>query len=421
MPTSAPSPQPIRLFVAYARADDDFRRELLKTLADWKRQGLIVDIWSDREIAPGKDWDGAIKDALNAADLILVLMSRDSIASEYIASVEIVRALERHQRGEARVVPVVIKPCDWQSTKLAKLQIVPPGGKPLSKYSDPEDFWLDVRNELKKVVLELQGIRATTVAVRPPAPKVLPTPVLVQPPPTPRGPAPGEVRTNPADGQPYVWIPPGEFLMGASPDDNEAYDWEKPQHRVEITRGFWIGQTPVTADAYQRFVSATKHAKPPKPRFTQTGQHPAVNVSWNDALAYCKWAGGRLPTEAEWEYAARGGNPAPRYGEIEKIAWFDKNSGGATHPVGHLAANACWLFDTLGNVWEWCSDWFSDGYYKDSPPKDPRGPDSGEHRSLRGGGWSFNAGLVRVSNRFWDLPDDRDFGLGFRCVREVIP
>lgn len=168
MPASTTSPRPIHLFVAYARADEDFRRELLKTLADWKREGLIVDIWSDREIAPGKDWDDAIKDALNAADLILVLMSRDSIASEYIASVEIVRALERHASGEARVVPVVIKPCDWPSTKLAKLQIVPSSGKARSKYADPEDFWLDVRSELKKVVLELQAVRAR-IAAAPPA------------------------------------------------------------------------------------------------------------------------------------------------------------------------------------------------------------------------------------------------------------
>src|ERR1022692_4866120 len=222
MPTSATSPRPIRLFVAYARSDDAFRRELLKTLADWRREGLIVDIWSDREIAPGKDWDDAIKDALNAADLILVLMSRDSIASEYIASVEIVRALERHERGEARVVPVVIKPCDWPSTKLAKLQVVPSSGKPLSKYADPEDFWLDVRHDLKKVVLELRTAQAQAASATGQAPGV-PSLLAPEKPRSLAGPSLGEVRTNPADGQPYVWIPPGEFLMGASPDDKEAY------------------------------------------------------------------------------------------------------------------------------------------------------------------------------------------------------
>jgi formylglycine-generating enzyme required for sulfatase activity len=421
MPTSAPSPQPIRLFIAYAREDDAFRRELLDTLADWKRENLIVHIWSDHEIVPGEEWDNTIKNALAAADLIVFLMSRKSIASEYIAGVEIVRALERHQRGEARVVPVVIKPCDWQSTKLAKLQIVPHDGKPQSAYKDPEDFWLDVRNELKKVVLELRNARAQAPSGPGPEQKVTPPLVRVLKPPIAVGPAPGDVRTHPLDRRPYVWIPSGVFQMGALPDDSEAYDREKPQHSVEIARGFWIGQTPVTVDAYQRFVAVAKHRRLPRPSFAQTGQHPVVNVSWDDAVAYCKWAGGRLPTEAEWEYAARGGNPAPRYGELEKVAWFDKNSASGTHPVGQLAANAYGLFDTLGNVWEWCRDWFSDSYYTDSPPKDPGGPGSGDYRVLRGGSWNGYARFARASFRYRNQPDIRNFNLGFRCVREVIP
>jgi hypothetical protein len=182
MPTSSSSssPQPIRLFVAYAREDDAFRRKLLVTLADWKRQNLIADIWSDREIVPGKQWDDAIREALDAADLILVLMSHDSIASEYMASVEIVRALERHNRGEARVVPVVIRSCDWTSTPLGHLQAVPPGGKPLSKYADPDEFWLDVRNELKKVVGELRDARVNVVANSTPMPEAAPVQAVVE-------------------------------------------------------------------------------------------------------------------------------------------------------------------------------------------------------------------------------------------------
>jgi formylglycine-generating enzyme required for sulfatase activity len=421
MATSPTSPRPIHLFVAYARADEEFRRELLKTLADWKREGLIVDIWSDREIAPGKEWDDAIKDALNAADLILVLMSRDSIASQYIASVEIVRALERHERREARVVPVVIRSCDWTSTKLGRLQAVPASAKPLSKYADPDDFWLDVKNELKKVVLELNNARAQAAGAPLPASEI---PATLTSAPEHRaaiGSTPGEVRTNPADGQPYVWIPPGEFLMGASPDNKEAYPDEKPLHRVEITRGFWIGQTPVTVDAYRRFVTVTKGQMPKEPSFAQTGRHPVVNVDWNAAAAYCQWAGGHLPSEAEWEYAARAGNASPRYGQLEKIAWFDKNAGGATHPVAQLEPNAYGLCDTLGNVWEWCSDWFADSYYKTSPPKDPRGPDKGTSRSLRGGSWYDFAWDARVSFRSRNHPGFRDNNLGFRCVREVIP
>src|ERR1035438_6307995 len=289
MPTPATSPRPIRMFVAYAREDDAFRRELIDTLADWKRDNLIESIWSDREILPGEEWDHTIEVALDSADLILLLMSRKSIASEYMAGKEIVRALERHERGEARVVPMVVRSCDWQSTKLAKLQVIPRGGTPLSKYSDPDDFWLDVRNELKAVVRELQKHRGDAAAVRAPATEVVPPTQTTQA----TDPALGEVRTNFFDGQPYLWISPGEFLMGASPGDDAALEREKPQHRVQITRGFWIGKTPVTVNAYRRFVAAKQSQMPPEPGFAQTGEHPVVKVSWNDAVAYCQWAGGR--------------------------------------------------------------------------------------------------------------------------------
>jgi formylglycine-generating enzyme required for sulfatase activity/cellulose biosynthesis protein BcsQ len=394
------SRRPLRVFVAYARQDEEVRRELLDTIADWQREGVIESVWSDREIAPGEIWDQRIKEAVESADLILVLMSRNSLASEYIASVELVRALERHERGEARVVPIIVRPCDWQSSRLARLQVLPSGGKPISRYADPEDFWLDVRQGLKKIVQEISfaGNRIELPAMN----------------------ALERTGTNPVDNQPYVWIPPGEFQMGASVDDADATVHERPQHRVAITSGFWISQTPVTVEAYLRFVAACKRKMPEEPDFPQLNKHPVMNVTWQDARDYCAWAGGRLPTEAEWEYAARGGSSAPRYGPLDSIAWYIQNSGSQTHAVGQLAPNSFGAYDMLGNVWEWCQDWFSDDYYKSSAYHDPAGPKEGKHRVSRGGAWYTDAGEVRVSARDFQPPAFRFNGLGFRCVREVI-
>jgi len=234
-------------------------------------------------------------------------------------------------------------------------------------------------------------------------------------------PRPGEVRTNSQDGQPYVWIPPGSFQMGCSPSDSECDADEKPPHPVTIARGFWMGQTPVTVGAYKKFAKATGRSLPSAPSFPQDDTHPVVNVDWEDAKAYCTWAGGRLPTEAEWEYAARSGSTAARLGELDQIAWYAGNSGGHTHPVATKAPNQWGLYDVLGNVWEWCADWFDPEWYQKREEKDPSGPPKGELRVLRGGSWDLVPRVVRVSFRGWSQPVYRFGGIGFRCGREVIP
>ena len=231
----------------------------------------------------------------------------------------------------------------------------------------------------------------------------------------------GAVRENLKDGLKYVWIPPGTFMMGCSPGDDECGGNENPAHQVTITKGFWIGQTPVTVGGYKRFAGATGRQMPPRDLLGQgSSEHkPIVMVSWDDAQAYCAWEGGRLPTEAEWEYAARGGSTEASYGPIDEVAWYKDNSGDRIHDVGQKRANGFGLYDMLGNVEEWVNDWSDQKYYQGSPSQDPQGPGNGQYRVLRGGSWTDRSWDVRVSNRSRGRSDLRVPDVGFRCAAEV--
>jgi formylglycine-generating enzyme required for sulfatase activity len=234
----------------------------------------------------------------------------------------------------------------------------------------------------------------------------------------------GKVRENPKDGLKYVRIPAGTFVMGCSPDDNSGCQaYEKPAHKVTITKGFWMGQTEVTVGAYKRFAGTIRRQMPDAPTFNggwANDSMPIVNVDWNDATAFCGWAGGRLPTEAEWEYAARAGSTEVRYGPIDEVAWYYDNSGQKTHEVGQKRANRFGLYDMLGNVREWLNDWYDQNYYQNSPSQDPKGPADGVARALRGGAWGGPAWYVRVSYRYGEVPGVRNDSLGFRCGGEVF-
>ncbi len=232
-----------------------------------------------------------------------------------------------------------------------------------------------------------------------------------------------EVRVNPKDGLKYVWIPPGTFMMGCSPGDSEGKDEENPAHQVTITKGFWLGQTEVTVGAYKRFAAATGRQMPDAPAFNKgwsSDQMPIVNVTWDHAREYCTWAGGRLLTEAEWEYAARGGSPEPRYGPLDEVAWHDLNSRRRPQPVSLKRANGFGLHDMLGNVWEWVKDWYDQNYYQHSPGQDPPGPMRGKTHVLRGGSCLNFPSDLRVSHRKKGYAEYRDIDLGFRCGGEVF-
>jgi formylglycine-generating enzyme required for sulfatase activity len=228
---------------------------------------------------------------------------------------------------------------------------------------------------------------------------------LLETPPT------AHTRPNQKDGLMYAWIPPGTFTMGCSPGDNQCEADEKPAAQITISRGFWIGTTEVPQDAYQRIAGNN-------PSKVKGGRLPVHNVSWNDAQGYCRAVGMRLPTEAEWEYAARAGNPSARYGPAASMARYSGNSATAPQEVGQKQPNGFGLYDTLGNVWEWVADWY-DGYSKRTATRDPKGPATGTFRVRRGGAWYNDEGkYLRVSYRAPRTPTDAEYDVGFRCAGE---
>ena len=233
----------------------------------------------------------------------------------------------------------------------------------------------------------------------------------------------GKTRINRRDNLTYIWIAPGTFRMGCSPGDTDCHD-DETAHDVTLTKGYWFGQTEVTVDAFRHFSLATEAAMPRPPDDNPNwadSSKPISNVNWNSAAAYCSWGMGRLPTEAEWEFAARGGAPQMRYGPIDRIAWFGGNSKGRASAVKGLLPNDLGLYDTLGNLWEWTADLYGRDYYGQSPVSDPRGAQTGEFRVLRGGSWLRSAAEIRVSLRYPALPNSPDQLIGFRCACDDLP
>jgi formylglycine-generating enzyme required for sulfatase activity len=149
------------------------------------------------------------------------------------------------------------------------------------------------------------------------------------------------------------------------------------------------------------------------PSYFKGADRPVENVSQIDAAKYCAAVGMRLPTEAEWEWAARGGLTAARHGSVDQVGWYDKNSGSQTHPVKEKLPNAYGLYDMLGNVWEWTATWYSDHPIGGT---DPDGLNAGRYKTLRGGSWSSVSGVLRVSSRSRIVPEDRFSVIGFRCA-----
>lgn len=222
-----------------------------------------------------------------------------------------------------------------------------------------------------------------------------------------------EIKAEGRAAEGMILVKGGCFQMGDTFGDGESD--EKPVHEVCVD-GIYMDMYEVTQKAYREEMGKS-------PSHFKGDDNPVENVTWHDAKQYCEKAGKRLPTEAEWENAARSGGKREKYAgtssdsELGEYAWYNDNSGNKTHPVGQKKPNGVGLYDMSGNVWEWVEDWYDSIYYKNSPMNNPKGPDSGDGRVLRSSSWGYDSMRVRSANRDRYYPDGRNLYLGFRCAR----
>lgn len=220
-----------------------------------------------------------------------------------------------------------------------------------------------------------------------------------------------------------IWVEPGTFMMGSPPEEAGRHKAEGPQTKVTLTRGFWLGATPVTQGQYRALTGENPS------RFANAGDDaPVERVSWEDAMAFCaaltkrEAAAGRLPegyvytlpTEAQWEYACRAGTTTPYPGNVDTMAWHEGNSGGTTQAVAQKSPNAWGFYDMSGNVLEWCRDWYAE--YAGGAVVDPAGPAHGYFRIARGGSWRVDANVGRSAARAGGSAGRRDYTMGFRLA-----
>ncbi len=252
-----------------------------------------------------------------------------------------------------------------------------------------------------------------------------------------KGSSAGEKKTLTVNGVDFTfcWCPPGEFMMG-SPRSEDGHNDSEKQHRVRLTKGFWLLESEVTQEMWKSVMGTsiqdlftqeerrTRHElDPPSVEFLGA-KKPMWFVNWGECQDFCGKLGALtgqkivLPTEAQWEYACRAGTAGPYAGtgDLDDMGWYGKNSGGRLHEVKGKKANAWGLYDMHGNVWEWCSDWYDNEYYWESPENDPTGPSEGSNRVLRGGAWGHLAGDCRSAIRdlVWRELYVRFDYLGFR-------
>jgi formylglycine-generating enzyme required for sulfatase activity len=427
-----------KIFVSYSHRDgEEYYGRLRTHLTPLLRQGLI-EPWSDHEIVAGAEIDREIGAAMEAADIFLLLVSPDYLASDYCYGRELKRAMERHEAGTARVIPIILRVCQWmKGTPFAKLKAVPKDGKPISKWPDRDEAFDEAAREIARAVekwREAQGAGAAASGSASGPVRIAPAASATPP----WAKAAGEdgfgrwlnfsVPGSPVT-QRMRWIPPGRFLMGSPITEAQRSDDEGPQHEVTIGRSFWLFDTACTQALWQAVMGTN-------PSSFEGADRPVETVSWDDCSRFIdrinKLVPGldlALPTEAQWEYACRAGTTTPfSFGSTitpEQVN-FDGNHpyvGGVegfnrrqTVPVASLPPNPWGLHEMHGNVWEWCADPWHE-HYQGARADGDVWIGGGALRVLRGGSWLGVARRVRAACRYSGDPGSRRFTVGFRCAR----
>jgi formylglycine-generating enzyme required for sulfatase activity len=450
----------IEIFFSYARKDELLRDELAKHLKPLRQEGIIKD-WHDREIPPGAEWQNEIDRHLESAQIILLLISADFLASDYCYSFELKRALERHNSREACVIPVILRSCDWKNTDFGKLQVLPTDGKPIQSRSwfDLDEAFTDVVEGLRLSIAQLTPISVDPPAPTPPSPQIITTPVQIISKPQERN-RPllkpfnfetvrlnerGQIIERPSitvnrfmedldEGVQLamVEVPTGEFRMGSPSSEDDSLDRERPQRLVHVPM-FYLGQALITQRQWQVLMGKNPSY------FKGDDNLPVEQVSWLDSIEFCQKLSAktgrtyRLPSEAEWEYACRAGSEKPfAFGETitSMVVNYDGyhpyrkapkgNYLAKTTPAGQFPANSFGLYDTHGNLWEWCLDEWVKNYSNAPVDGSARGDvdsrDSDKHHVIRGGSWDSNAAYCRSALRRYFTAD---FSLSYVGLRVV--
>jgi formylglycine-generating enzyme required for sulfatase activity len=342
--------RPIKLFFSYSHQDEKLRDELAKQLSTLRRKKVIAD-WHDRQIGAGENWAQAIEENLKSADIILLLVSPDFLHSDFCAEVELKQAMERHEAGEACVIPIILRPSDWHDEPFAQLQALPRNAKPITTWSDRDEAFLDVVQGIRGAIQRLNQTQKVEEIVDRSLEEdsVIATPTLstfqfeiitVND----RGQEidrrPGQASYFREELAPEVFldtvsIPGGTFWMGAADGELEARNSEKPRHQVTI-EPFFMGKFAVTQEQWSAIAKLPKvsYDLNPDPSGFKGKKRPVERVSWNDAVEFCDRLSQktgtvyRLPTEAEWEYACRAGTETPfHFGETitPELVNYDSN------------------------------------------------------------------------------------------------